>query len=69
MKPRTYPGYIPRKRIRAVIRKKTGTLVSEQRIGRWINTGELQMLKVPSGCGYCWFTKDAWIEDLIRRYS
>lgn len=66
---KTYPGFIPRDRIRAVIRKRTGTLVSERRIGRWINTGELRMLKVPSGGGYRWFSKDEWIDELIRRYS
>jgi hypothetical protein len=69
MKPQPRPDWIPRERIRAAIRKRTGTLVSEQRIGRWIVSGELQMLKAPSGRGYRWYTTGAWLDELIRRYS
>jgi hypothetical protein len=62
-------GCIPRDRIQAVIRKRTGVLVTEQRIGGWITAGELRMLKVPSGRGYKWYSTPEWIDDLIRRHS
>jgi hypothetical protein len=69
MKPRLPPDAIPRKLIQAKIHKLTGTLVTEQRIGRWINQGELRMGKAPSGSGYRWYTRGPWLMDLIRRYS
>ena len=69
MKPNPQPDWIPRKLIRAAIRKRTGTLVSERRIGGWIARGELTMLKAPSGRGHAWFTTKKWLDELIRRYS
>jgi hypothetical protein len=60
---------VPHNQIQTHIRKMTGTLVSKQRIGRWISAGELRMLKVPCRGGYRYFTRMAWLRDLIEKYS
>lgn len=68
MKPQPRPDWIPREQIQAVLRKKTGVLVSKQRIGRWINTGELKTLKAPSGRGYRSYTTEAWLDSLVEKH-
>lgn len=54
--------------IQGYIRKRTGTLVSRQRIGRWINRGELVVMRLPGRKKYR-VTRKAHVDDLIRRYS
>lgn len=69
MQAKPHPDWIPRNQIRAKLRKMTGVLVTETRIGRWIARGELKMLKAPYRAGYKWYTKKEWLAALVRRYS
>lgn len=66
------PRFIHRKLVRAYIRKHTGTLVSENRISRWIAVGELRTARVPRRCGgrdgLIYVTKES-LDKLIARYS
>jgi hypothetical protein len=54
--------------IQNYIYRRTDTLVSKQRIGRWINQGELVVMRLPGRRGHR-VTRKAFVDDLIRRYS
>ena len=54
--------------IQNYIYRQTGTLVSRQRIGRWINRGELVVMRLP-GRKKNRVTRKRYVDDLIRRYS
>ncbi|MBE3045968.1 hypothetical protein IMZ48_26200 [Candidatus Bathyarchaeota archaeon] len=64
-----YSDLVPRAQIQTYLRKHTGQLVSKNRIGRWIAAGEIRMIKVPCAGGHKWFTRRAYLESLITRYS
>jgi hypothetical protein len=68
-KPPCYPDLVPRDQIQTYLRKHTGTLVSKNRIGRWIAAREIRMISVPCRGGYKWYTRRAYLEELVRRYS
>lgn len=54
--------------IQNYICRQTGVLVTRCRIGRWINRGELVVMRLP-GRKKCRMTRKAYVDDLIRRYS
>ncbi len=63
------PNWIPREQVQTWLHKRTGVLVTERRIGRWIVRGELHTVKVPrrrEGAGL-YVTKDS-LEALVRKY-
>jgi len=66
---RVSPNWVPRKLVRAWLLNRTGTLVSEQRIGRWLSSGELRTVKVPCMGGYKHYVTKESLEDVIKRNS
>jgi hypothetical protein len=54
--------------VAAYIIKRTGTLVTRTRIGRWINSGELPTLRRFGRGGYH-VTRRCYVDDLIRKYT
>lgn len=64
-----YPDLLRRDQIQAYFFKRTGTLVTLHRIGRWIAAGEIPMIRRPRRYGGGWFTRKAWLEALIARHS
>lgn len=63
---------IPRDQIQTYLRKRTGTLVSKQRITRWVNAGELRTVRIPRRCKWCkpgLYISRQSLETLISRYS
>jgi hypothetical protein len=55
-------------RVQDYIYRQTDTLVSRQRIGRWVNRGELTVMRLPGRRKYR-VTRKEYVDDLIRRYS
>lgn len=68
-RPMPYADSIPKDRIAAYIYKRTGAQVSRQRIARWINSGQLAMMKRPRCLGGGCFTRKKWVDDLIAAYA
>jgi hypothetical protein len=57
-----------REQIIPYIAKQTGTTVSPCRVGRWIASGDLLMLK-RSGRGAYYVTRKCLVDQLIAKYS
>jgi hypothetical protein len=68
-RPPCYPDLTPRKQIREYLHEQTGMWVTEQRIGRWITLGEIRMISVPCRGGYKWFTRRAYLAELVEKYT
>ena len=68
-KTKPYPDLVPRQQIQTYLLKHTGTLVSKRRIGNWIAAGEIRLISVPCCGGYKWFTRRAYLDELIVKYS
>jgi hypothetical protein len=68
-RPDPYPDLVPRKQIAQYLFKRTGTRVSEQRIGRWIAAGEIPMIRRPRNRGGGLLTRKYYLDELISRHS
>jgi len=53
--------------IRSYIAKLTGVLVSKRAVKRWINSGEILILKLPSDRRRKW-TRRQYVLDFVRRH-
>lgn len=54
--------------IRNYITKLTGVLVSQRAVKRWVNDGEILILKLPSDRRKK-FTRKQYVLDFVRRYT
>jgi hypothetical protein len=68
-RPPPYPDLVGRKEVRDYLHEKTGQLVSEQRIGKWISEGEIRMVSVPCSGGYQHYTRRVYLNELIARHT
>jgi len=50
------------------IAKRTGTTVTSCRVGRWVSSGDLVVLRLPGYRKYR-VTRKKFVDDLIKRYS
>jgi len=67
--PDPYPDLLRKDQIQTYILKRTGTLVSKQRIGGWIARGELWIMQRSVRYGGGRFTRKLWVDNLIKKYS
>jgi hypothetical protein len=63
------PNWIPHAKVRAYIKKRTGTEISKWRMTHWINAGELRPVHVLRGKSRGWYVTRDSIEETIARYS
>lgn len=66
---KSYPDLIQRKQIQTYLRKQTGVLVTQCRIGLWIARGEIPLIHFPKKEGGGYYTRRLWLDTLIKRYS
>ena len=62
------PDLLLREQIVPFIYKRTGVYVTETRIGRWIASGDLLMLR-RTGRGGFYATRKRFVDDLIKKYT
>jgi len=65
----SYPDLVSKEQIQTYLLKRTGVLVTKQRIGRWISSGEIRLIKFPRREGGGHYTRRLYLDALVRKYS
>jgi len=68
-RPLPYDDVIPLEKVQDWLYRRTGTLVKEPWIRKQVRSRALRTITRPRRYGGGTFTRVAWLEDLISRYS
>jgi len=68
-KPLPYNDVVPIEKVQDYLYRKTGTLMKEPWIKKQIRSRALRTITRPERYGGGTFTRRAWLDDFIRRYS
>lgn len=64
-----FPDAVPHAQIAVYLLKRTGVRVTKHRITRWINNGEIPLIRRPRQEGGGLFTRKCYLDKLIEKYS